>query len=199
MEVIKKYKGFTLIELMITIALAGIILTLAVPSFQDTIRNNRLVSQANEFVGALHLARSEAIKRGNQVTICKSDNASSCGGSGVNWENGWIIFSDLDGDGVADIGTGTCALGEDCIVRIAATLGGGNTLRGNNNIANRVTFNPRGFSSGFNGTFTLCDDRGAEQARGIILSNTGRVRRAFDSNNDGIEEDGSGNALSCPS
>lgn len=182
---------------MITIALAGILLTLAIPSFQDTIRNNRLATQTNEFVGALYFTRSEAIKRGSQATICKSDNVSSCGGSGVNWENGWIIFSDLDGDGVADIGTGACASGEDCILRIASALGGGNTLRGNST-ANRVTFNIRGFSPGFNSTFTLCDSRGAKQARGIILSNTGRVRRAIDSNNDNIEEDGSGNALSCP-
>lgn len=189
-------KGFTLIELMITVTLAAILLTLAVPSFQDTIRNNRLTTQTNEFIGALHLARSEAIKRGTQATICKSANGSSC--AGVNWEDGWIVFSDLDGDGNADIGGGTCGSGEDCILRIATGLQGQNTLRGNNNIVNRVTFNPRGLSPGFNGTFTLCDSRGAQHAHGIILSNTGRPRRAIDSNDDGIEEDGSGNALSCP-
>lgn len=186
-----RVKGFTLVELMITIALAVIVLTMGVPSFQSTVDNNRLVTQANQLVGTLHFARSEAIKRRIPVTVRKSDS---------NWEDGWIAFSDLNGDGNANTSTGNnCAAGEDCILRVVASLGGKTTLRGNNNIANRVTFNSTGFSTGFNGTFTLCDSRGAQKARGIIISNTGRVRRATDSNKDGIEEDGSGNPLTCPS
>ncbi|MGB5065269.1 MAG: GspH/FimT family pseudopilin, partial [Candidatus Competibacter sp.] len=69
--------GFTLIELMITVALAAIVLTLGVPAFQETIRNNRLATTVNDFISSLNLTRSEAIKRGTRVTLCKSANGTS--------------------------------------------------------------------------------------------------------------------------
>jgi type IV fimbrial biogenesis protein FimT len=172
----KRNTGFTLIELMVTLALAAIIVTMAIPSFQEVIRNNRLTTQANELVSALNLARSEAIKRGVRVTVCRSSNGTSCTG---NWEQGWIVYSDINGDGVADIGGGNCDPGEDCILRSYGELGGNNTLRGNDNVTNRVTFNPNGFTPGFNGTFNLCDARGVSKARFIVISFTGRLRTRY--------------------
>ena len=70
--------GFTVQELMIALAIAGILLGLAVPSFQTALYNNRLTSQANQLIAALNSARSEALKRGVRVTICKSTNQQSC-------------------------------------------------------------------------------------------------------------------------
>ena len=101
--------GFTLIELIVTMALAAIILTIGVPSFREALQNNRRATQINEIISTFNIARSEAIKRGVQVTLCKSTNGTSCNttacdaSTGNNcWEQGWITFSDSDGDGTVD-------------------------------------------------------------------------------------------------
>lgn len=179
--------GFTLIELLVTVSIAAIMLTIAIPSFRDFLLNNRLASQTNELVLALAYARSEAITRGLPVTVCARSTDTACAGS-TTWDAGWLVFVDNDGDGTVDDPP-------DLILQVHAPLEGGNSLRGDRQ---RVTFRNTGLSLGFDGTFILCDGRGATEARGVIVSAQGRVRRATDSNSDSIEEDGSGNNLTCP-
>lgn len=82
-------QGFTLIELMVTISVMSILLMMAVPSFNEGMLGNKLRSYANSLVAGTHLARSEAIKRNTQVTLCVSSNGTSCGTGG--WEQGWIV------------------------------------------------------------------------------------------------------------
>lgn len=89
----KNAYGFTLVELMITILLAAIVLTLGIPSFNQTIRTNRVATQVNELVTALNLARSEAIHRGLGVTVCASADQATCSGS-KDWRTGWIVITD---------------------------------------------------------------------------------------------------------
>lgn len=86
------HAGFTLIELMITVVVAAVLVGIAIPSFRNIIASNRLVTQTNELVGALTLARSEAITRNRTMTFCRasSDSASACTGSAGNW-GFWII------------------------------------------------------------------------------------------------------------
>jgi type IV fimbrial biogenesis protein FimT len=84
-------KGFTLLELLTTVTVAGILLSVGVPSFFDTIRSNRAATNANEIVGALMIARSEAIRRGARVSLCRSANGTTCSGT---WADGWIAFVD---------------------------------------------------------------------------------------------------------
>jgi type IV fimbrial biogenesis protein FimT len=84
--------GFTLIELMITLSVAGVLLAIAVPSFNQMIIANRLATQSNEIVAAVSLARSEAIKRNASVTLCRvqTNNGTACVAGSGNWEN-WIV------------------------------------------------------------------------------------------------------------
>lgn len=118
----KSAHGFTLIELMITLALAAIILTLGVPSFTETIRTNRVATQVNELVTALNLARSEAIKRATAVTVCASADQATCSGSN-DWRTGWIVVTD-------DNTNTTGSPSENTVVRVWGALKGWPTTTG---------------------------------------------------------------------
>ncbi len=104
-------------ELMVTIAIAAILVGIAIPSFTSIIASNRLTTSANELVTALNLARSEAVKRGIQVTVRRKGTTSK------QWENGWDVFVDSDGnDTFNDNGNGTlCEVGEDCLLEPTLT------------------------------------------------------------------------------
>jgi type IV fimbrial biogenesis protein FimT len=158
-----KSAGFTLLELIFTVSIASFLFGVAVPSFQALILNNRMVTQANTVLGSLILARSEALKRGRQVSVCASSDGSSCGN---NWTNGWIVFLDIDGNGKFEPG--------DQIIRVYEALTGDSKLLGNGPVSQRITFNARGRSGA--GTLMLCDHRGAEYGRGIVIAATGRSR-----------------------
>lgn len=89
-------RGVTLLELVVTIAIAAILLTIAVPSFTDLLRNNRVTSVTNELVGAVNLARSEATRRNGRVNVCAGNEAlTACSN---DWDNGWLVWADQNGD-----------------------------------------------------------------------------------------------------
>ncbi len=158
--------GFTLIELMITIAIAVILMTVGIPSFSETIKNNRLTTEINELLTALNVGRSEAIKRGVSTTVCTGSVGASCGG---NWEDGWVVFVDSNGDGTIDAG-------EE--IRVHDSLTPGTTIAFPRT---SIVYSGQGFAVGFTGTFVLCDSRGVSKAKGLVVSNTGRVRTASSS------------------
>lgn len=158
-----KHTGFTLIELMVTIAVLGILLSIAIPSFQNMVLNSRITAQANQAITALNYARSEAIKRAAPATVCSTNNGTACAGS-TNWSTGWMVFADADGDGTVDAG--------EAVLRVWPALGGSNTLTAGARV--RVTFTATGFATGFNDTFRLCDSRGKDHARAIIINAMGR-------------------------
>lgn len=96
-------RGFTLIELMVTVAIIAVLAMVAAPSFNEAILSNKLASFSNSFVASTQLARSEAIKRNSTVRICRSGNGTSCATDGT-WQQGWIVFHDADSDGSVDAG-----------------------------------------------------------------------------------------------
>lgn len=166
--------GFTLVELMITLIIAAIMVTVAVPSFTATIQNNRATSQINEFVSTLNLARTEAIKRGARVTVCKSPDASNCNTSTTGWEQGWIVFVDSDADGAHDAG--------ETLLLTSQGLAQGSTLTGaaGADVNNYVTFRPSGKTTfpinGGEVALILCDSRDDESLmKAITVAPTGRV------------------------
>src|SRR5688572_29174195 len=98
----KTHRGFTLMELMFAIAILAILLGLGVPGFRQIIENNRLITQNNEVVTALNLARSEALRLAGDVTMCASADGESCSEE-TDWSSGWIVFVDSNADGtIAD-------------------------------------------------------------------------------------------------
>lgn len=98
-----KFSGMTLIELMVALAVGVIILAIGVPSFMGMMSSNQAAGYSNDLVGAIRLARSEAVKRGSDVAICAS-NSDQTGCSGTDWNNGWIVFNDDDSGNDLDAG-----------------------------------------------------------------------------------------------
>jgi type IV fimbrial biogenesis protein FimT len=179
----KKFAGYTMIELMAILVVISIMVTVGVPLMNIFFDNNRMISNTNELVGGLHIARSEAIKQQMRVTLCQSSNQTSCTATG-QWEDGWIVFQDPNGNVTVD--------GGERILRVNAGADGQLiTIRSNdanNQITNSVTFTSRGLPKALNGgaqsgTFRICDSRGRKVnadgattvARAVVLSLSGKV------------------------
>jgi type IV fimbrial biogenesis protein FimT len=160
-----RQKGFTLGELLVTTALISIVTVIGVPSMSDFIKNDRLITQMNALVGHLSLARSQAVTLAQPVMVCASSDLSTC--SSNDWAEGWIVYVDADASG--DVSNG------DEILRAHEALPGNSTL--SSTAGSAITFDDRGFAPGTAGSFSLCDDRGAEHLKSITISATGRVRR----------------------
>lgn len=161
--------GFTLIELLVTVAVAAVLATVAVPSMHRLLLAQRMSTQVNTLVAHLSLGRSEAVMRNLQVVMCKSANGQSCDGS-ARWHQGWILF--VDGDRNEHRGPG------EPLLRRHGPLPSGMSMHYGGFPSDRyVTFEPTGISNA-NGTFVLCDGRGAPAARAVIVSKAGRARSA---------------------
>lgn len=190
----KQNSGFTLVELLITLAIVAIVATQAVPNFRVMVQNNKLIAKKNEFITTLNLARSEAVKRGTRVTVCASTNKTACNSD--DWSKGWIVFSDINADTVLDSGTGGCQSGEDCLLRVGADTGEISLLSNNFTNNGHIQYLARGAIDSA-GTFVFCDGRGNEKAKATNINSMGRIISAKDSGNDGIVDDVIGNNVVC--
>ena len=161
-----KSSGFTLLELMITVGIIGIVMAIAIPSMRVFMQNDRLTTQINTLVGHLAYARNEAVLRSQQVNLCTSKDGETCSGAAA-WQDGWIIYEDIDGNDNFTVG--------ETILKVKQALDGGNTL--SSTIGPTVIYDYRGFAATAVGSFSLCDDRGVANMKSITISPTGRVRQ----------------------
>lgn len=160
-----RHRGFSLTELVFTLALVAGLLGWGIPTFRDIQRNSARTREVNQFVQAIYLARSEAMKRNGVVSLCPSLDGELCAPAGTPWHRGWIVFVNADRDSPAARDSG-----ED-LLRVYAPWGTGWVN------ANRATLSFRPFGqTGVTATFTFCDDRGSAGARAVIISQTGRPR-----------------------
>lgn len=155
--------GFTLIELMVTVAMVGILLAIGVPAFQSVINTNRLSASANELIASLQQARMESIRRNTQTVMCRSTDGTSCA-SGVGSWNQWITFVDLDGDRTPDT-TSSAATNE--VLRVSHAKAPVDITPSAAILSNRIIFRADGFahasdasnaptSTFLKGTFRVC-------------------------------------------
>lgn len=165
--------GFSLIELMIALSVMAVLFSVAIPAYSEMMLSHRLATQSNTFLGILHFARSEAIKRNGRVVVCKSLSGESCAASG-NWQQGWIVFDDANNNASLDEG--------ETLLRRGQALGEGFSMTGNAPVAAYVSYTPLGPTKKTSGawqagTITLCQTTTASgDARKIVISITGRPR-----------------------
>ncbi len=166
---VRKQRGFTLIELMIAVALTGILLGMGVPALNLFVSNARQTSVINDFVSSMHTARSTAITTNTRVTICPSSDGASC--DVVDWEEGWIVFGDPDSDRVVDPDERVVATAEGAagLTIESPEFGAFLTYRPNGRVMNASL-------DGSSGEFTVCDKRGADRAKVLIVDLSGRPR-----------------------
>lgn len=158
-------------EVMVVLAIVGLLLALGLPAFREFVVRNRLDGTAQELLASLQFARSEATRRGAQVTLRLSGAAGS-----KNWSNGWAMFVDEDRDGDLDES-------ERPPIREGMALTPPLTLFGSASFATFIAFDRDGRLAGDGGYFVLCEgkeltDAGRWRARAIVVNGAGRVRLA---------------------
>jgi type IV fimbrial biogenesis protein FimT len=170
--------GFSLIEMLVALAIVAIALAWGIPSLQNSALDVRRAAAVNAFMHTLYSARSESLLHVQFVSVCPSLDLQQCSTNRADWSGGWISFINKDHDQPAHVDPG-----EAVLVRHAAVAG----VR---ILANRdaLVFRHDSFT-GTTASFFFCDVRGGASARAVIVSQTGRPRLS--------ESDAYGNPLKC--
>ena len=170
----QRVRGVTLIELMVSIGILGILVAVAIPSFTSIMINYRLTSIANTFVASAQLARSEAIKRNGKVTMCKSADGLTCTTGG--WQQGWILYQDVNNNGAINSP-------EDVIIHTESAAAANFSMTF---VDNYISFIATGGTELTNGapqfgTVNLCSQSApVGPARQMVINAVGRLRVSKD-------------------
>lgn len=160
-------RGYSLLELMMTLGLITVILTLGVPSFGNIVANQRLMAEINALFHDIHLARKESVVRRRVVSLCPTLGGDTCE-PGSDWSAGWMMFVNLDRDWPAVRDSGEPVLRRYQVSRPTRI------------VANRRSFSLRSTElRATNGTVVFCDPAGRGTARALVISYTGRPRVAY--------------------
>ena len=173
--------GFTLMEMMMSVVILGVLMAFAVPGFQSMVRSSQLTSSANEMLTAFQLARSEALRRGQRVVLCRSSNpeatSPSCATATTGAWAGWIMFVDTDSDRVLDTNEALLRVHDnDPVFQMSVS----SNISGN---ANAIVFRPDGLARASNGALLsarvrLCvpETIPATNIRDLAITVGGRTR-----------------------
>ena len=166
--------GFSLIELMVTVAVVGILFTAVVPAFSNLMSRNELAVATNAARGALMVAREASVMRGHPVSLCSGEPASGCNG---DWSRGqWIVFRDSNHSGDLDSG--------ETVLQHGRVPGAGRSVSvsGNGPLRSALVYMPLGHAERISGAFgagrlRVCVKRGiVPNTRELVVSASGRVR-----------------------
>ena len=194
-------QGFTLVELVVAMAVAAILLGVAVPSFVSVVSDSRLRAAIEPVRFALMHARSEAVKTSRLVTVCPRASATTCGN---DWKRGVLVFVDSNASDTESIAVRDAT---DPIVRDApagsadvtvVATGSADRQAASATTRNWIRFNGIGRANWGNGTIVACDERGANHARALNLVPTGDIRSATASAGEDVVRDVFGNPVTCP-
>lgn len=178
--------GFTLIELMISVAITSILLAIAVPNFNDFIVQLRVDNEISQLHRLLLITRNAAINSGQNAIICPLNNTLKCT---EEWQRELSVFIDANQNKAFDAT-------EQLIIIRAEIHKGDELVYGKRR--NKITFKPTGQLSGLaNGTFRYCPKDHKNKSRGIIIARSGRIYQSSDNNNDGIDENRSSKKITC--
>lgn len=170
--------GLTLVELMVTIAVLVILLSIAVPSYQSTIASSQLTATTNDLLASLAQARMEALRQGKRITVCMSGSGTQCATSST-WQQGWISFTDITRSG-----TTANVDGGDTIQASTGARPTGIAVAGSGNIAQYISFGPDGRSwtmggAAQTGTIRVCSTSSHlsndSRARDLVLTASGKI------------------------
>ena len=163
----RQVRGLTLVELITTLAVAGVSLALLVPTWSGLVDRSQVTTTANQLLTALRYARNEAVNRQRAVSLCPSHDGKNCSGDPFGWQLGYLVFEDRDGDRKR-------AAGEQ-LLQIQNPLPRGIRLH---STAGRpaIRFRPDGAAWSTNTTFSVCLGDEAQHNRAVVLLGTGRAR-----------------------
>jgi type IV fimbrial biogenesis protein FimT len=171
----KYIRGFTIPEVIITLGVAAIILSTAVPGVSNTIKDNRLATRVNNIITDIHFARSEAAKRDVRVILCRSKypdaSAPSCStdsGTEYTWTWGYLIFADNTANSIYNAGS-------DILLRRGQPAPSGVRMRTSSAWNKNLEINPNGSTNegGATAMMSICDDRGKEHGKQIAVAPSG--------------------------
>ncbi len=179
----RRERGFSLYDVLTSLTVASVLSSVAVPSFQQVAASQRMTSAANSLITALHLARSEAIKRRERAVLCPSVDGRTCRDNSADetaWEEGYLLYIDRNANREFDADeTAVWVMGVAEGLHIRSSV-----------YRDHVTYQSNGMASGTNVTFTFCGKNGRGTPRAVIVSNSGRPRTSTR----GV----GGSALVCP-
>jgi type IV fimbrial biogenesis protein FimT len=162
----RRVRGFTLIELMMTLTVMGILIAVAAPAFGNLIQSTEAQSSRSTLTAALGTARILAVSKTENIVVCPSTDQQYCGHT-TEWQHGWLIFVDTNHDGARNTDEDLLSVSDAQPEGVAILTTAGRT---------HINYRPDGSTPGSNVTFTVCDRRGNELATSLVINNAGRVR-----------------------